>query len=620
MASGLLPALALLLAAPLRAAQAPPAEAVNFAIDSGMDFLLRSQNRDGSWGLEVPRWKPHDEHRNGPTSLALYTLLRCGLRPDHPAARRAIAFLMGEVPEHTYALGIELMALGAAGDPGLADHIETLADRLVDLLGREGWDYGPPKIGMKRPDLSNTQVAALGLRAARQAGVGLRSSTWDTLARIALAYQESPEVVPGGLGGKERRLRAGFRYMPDGEVVSGSMTTAGLTLLGIAAEAEPALRERHAEEIAQGLAWLETHFSVEENPGGSGQWLYYYLYGLERVGALLDIDRVGDHDWYAEGATVLVRQQWRDGSWRFSGGQGRLSPPLETSSTCFALLFLRRATLSHMGGLPLGFRAQEGEDSDVWVRLDPDRAWTFWISGFSRAVRRRLTDEEVSFAVEEVEWSIDGTSIATVPGEPGAPWSDQRFPARWKAPDGSPHTLECRVRVRPLRPDGVAEDLRSRPLTAASSAVLEAWQMEYATDAARNLLLRNRVKVEVSSEERFNGGKDLAVDGLQGSAWIPAGGDAAPWIRIEPSKAIRAREIWISTTPANPAAGQRYGRLAAVELILNGDRESVRIELDADPLRKTRYPFPRPKTLKALELRLVGMEGKQVGLAEVEVW
>lgn len=601
-------------------AQAPRAEVVNAAIDRGMDFLLRSQNRDGSWGLDVHRWKPWDEHRDGPTSLALFALLRCGLRPDHPAARRAVAFLTDAIPEHTYSLGLELMALQAVGDPALEGRIEELADHLLDLQGREGWDYGEPRIGMKRPDLSNTQVAALGLRAARLAGVDLRASTWDALARIAIAYQERPEVVPGTQGGKERRLRAGFAYAPEGDVVSGSMTTAGLTLLGIAVEAEPQLRERYAEEIDRGLAWLETHFSAAENPGGASTWLGYYLYGVERVGSLLGVDRLGEHDWYAEGAAVFLRQQLPDGSWRLPDRRPWPPAPLETSSTCFALLFLRRATLSNTGGLPGDFRALEGEDSDVWVRLDPGRKWTFWVSGFSRAARERVAGADGRFTVEEVEWFVDGTSVATIAGEEGMAWTDQRYAGQWAAPDGAAHELTCRVRVRRLGPGEGSHELRSRSLTAASAAVLEPWELTYATDGSRNLLRKGRVTVEASSDERAFGEKERVIDGLQGSCWAPAANDAAPWIRLEPSKAVRAREIWISPAPANEAARSRYDTLTAVELVLNGDRETVRLELDPDPGRKTRYELPRAKTLQSLEVRLLDTGGKKVGLAEVEVW
>jgi hypothetical protein len=52
------------------------------------------------------------------------------------------------------------------------------------------------------------------------------------------------------------------------------------------------------------------------------------------------LPRLGERDWYAEGAEYLVREQHADGGW------GR-----KIEDTCFALLFLRRTTFS--GGLEL---------------------------------------------------------------------------------------------------------------------------------------------------------------------------------------------------------------------------------------------------------------------------
>jgi hypothetical protein len=68
-------------------------------------------------------------------------------------------------------------------------------------------------------------------------------------------------------------------------------------------------------------------------------WTYYYLYGCERAGVLAGTYRFGAHDWWDEGAAWLLGQQSADGSW-----------PVESvlshqADTCFALLFLARATV-----------------------------------------------------------------------------------------------------------------------------------------------------------------------------------------------------------------------------------------------------------------------------------
>ena len=63
---------------------------INLAIDRGVQGLLREQLWDGSWEENA------DPYRNGATGLALYTLLRCGLKADHPAIVRATVAVLND--------------------------------------------------------------------------------------------------------------------------------------------------------------------------------------------------------------------------------------------------------------------------------------------------------------------------------------------------------------------------------------------------------------------------------------------------------------------------------------------------------------------------------------------
>ena len=87
------------------------------------------------------------------------------------------------------------------------------------------------------------------------------------------------------------------------------------------------------QNLADGVAWLADNFTVNSNPKKGGPWHYYYLYGLERAGVLYDTKKFGSRDWYAAGAKLLVAKQGADGNW---GAHRR--------DTCFAILFLKRAT------------------------------------------------------------------------------------------------------------------------------------------------------------------------------------------------------------------------------------------------------------------------------------
>jgi hypothetical protein len=148
---------------------------------------------------------------------------------------------------------------------------------------------------------------------------------------------------------------------------TGSMTTSGVAALAICkANLEgTSFFSRHKEKLNQGLrdgcAWLAHNFSVSKNPS-SPYWHYYYLYGLERAGILSLARKLGEHDWYEEGANYLLAQQKPDGSWPGQKGhkeekkipRGKMTfeivPLHPVITTCFAVLFLKRATTPIIGG------------------------------------------------------------------------------------------------------------------------------------------------------------------------------------------------------------------------------------------------------------------------------
>jgi hypothetical protein len=130
------------------------------------------------------------------------------------------------------------------------------------------------------------------------------------------------------------------------------MTTAGLAALAIVKERlqalnslDAALSGRITPALVDGLAWLSKNYSVEKNPGQGSGWHYYYLYGLERVGAFTGLQHIGKHDWYREGAEVLLKAQQADGRWPWPEGPEMAKASSDMIETCFALLFLRRATV-----------------------------------------------------------------------------------------------------------------------------------------------------------------------------------------------------------------------------------------------------------------------------------
>lgn len=259
---------------------------------------------------------------------------------------------------------------------------------LTDRRG-DAWSYP-----MSNPagDHSNTQYAILGLKSAsRMAPATKRADLrppiemWIWVLERFLAVQETT-------GPAIRRVELDRKALKDGYIVTkttstvddrargwgyntqappaadalspyqiatGSMTCVGIASVELAwSEIESAARSEFgwpptAKPLAQaamrahsdaytravndGFAWLAEHFSVEKNPDHDA-WHYYYLYGLERAGVLAERDVVGKHDWYREGAALLLAQQQGHGGWHTPSDGTEVA-------TCFALLFLTRATV-----------------------------------------------------------------------------------------------------------------------------------------------------------------------------------------------------------------------------------------------------------------------------------
>ena len=355
---------------------------VNESIDRGVKWLRGQQQADGSWTCVHNKGFPM-----GPTALSVLTLLKGGVPAKHPSVRAAFKYLRLLPMKKTYSVGILLMALdakyGATRDPFVVEKVdrygrslrkdpclahiskEDLAwmragvQFLLDTQTPDGvWRY-PTKATF---DLSNTQYALLGLKAAMRCGIKVPASLWLAALTYVLDWQE-PKGEEVALRGNEVRGRyrmqwteraqaRGFRYANRKNPVTGSMTTAGLASLIIcqgelwsSRRFHGALRQRTRLGIRDAIAWLQTYFTVTQNPiqpeegrtlnpRGAGND-YYYLYGLERASILGRVRHYGDFDWYDDGAELLMHDQQADGHW---------ASTQEPVSTCFALLFLKRAT------------------------------------------------------------------------------------------------------------------------------------------------------------------------------------------------------------------------------------------------------------------------------------
>jgi hypothetical protein len=153
--------------------------------------------------------------------------------------------------------------------------------------------------------------------------------------------------IPQGAGQVAEEMRR------DWTKTTGSMTTSGIISLLVAkSQIEKSLDKNTLNalnnSIRDGFAWLAHNWTVSKNPNHPC-WHLYYLYGIERCAALGLVEKIGEHNWYKEGAEYLLGAQKADGSWEgesekpsWAGGELGVGP---VENTCFALLFLLRATM-----------------------------------------------------------------------------------------------------------------------------------------------------------------------------------------------------------------------------------------------------------------------------------
>ncbi|MEE9311503.1 MAG: hypothetical protein V3V10_03725, partial [Planctomycetota bacterium] len=100
------------------------------------------------------------------------------------------------------------------------------------------------------------------------------------------------------------------------------------------------MEEQCNNMIGDGLAWMVTNWTMANNPRRGMYRYYYYLYTVERLGMLGGIDMIGGNDWYHEGALVLLKDQKDTGMWDID----MEIDPSDIYNTCYALLFLKKAT------------------------------------------------------------------------------------------------------------------------------------------------------------------------------------------------------------------------------------------------------------------------------------
>lgn len=297
---------------PAIGAQNSPMEAeitpdLDHAVSMGIDYLVETQNEDGSW----------DSGRFGKnvaiTSLACLALMADGHVPGRgpygEAVDRGVEFILNSTADNglitseanngpMYGHGFAALFLGEVygmtpgGDNARTTRMhETLvkAIRLIEQTQNEdgGWRYNPVPYDA---DVSVTICQIMALRSARNAGIEVSSEVIDRAVEYVRQCQNSD-------GGFKYQLGSGNSAWP---------RTAG----GVASLFYAGIYEDDA--IDRGLAYLETNAL----PGKASSTRSHYFYG--QYYAVQTMYLAGDTHWALWWPAIrgeLISKQNADGSW-----------------------------------------------------------------------------------------------------------------------------------------------------------------------------------------------------------------------------------------------------------------------------------------------------------------
>ncbi|MBI5722910.1 MAG: DUF4159 domain-containing protein [Planctomycetes bacterium] len=327
-------------------------EAVQKAIDKGVEFLLGSQGEDGSWPPFIVN-NGQETYPVGPTAMATYALLAKGMSVKDPKIEKALKWLVAHDSDKTYEVGFKCQAWLAAlkQDAKYRKYLEADVKKLLESQENGGYHYKlvcDPKVAwedtLKKPETfvlrgcnSNSQYGVLGVWAGYRANMEIPKQYWEKVAyRWVKCFKNGswtylPNDIPGDKG----------------QTPTHTLASAGMASLYICADAlmgdafikcSVTIDNPITKTIGAALKWFDVEFEKSLKPGGliSTSWggaILYHLYGVERVGLASGRKHFGTTDWYKAGAEVIINRQQPDGSC------GEFGPHVGTS---YALLFLVR--------------------------------------------------------------------------------------------------------------------------------------------------------------------------------------------------------------------------------------------------------------------------------------
>ncbi|MHC4078510.1 MAG: prenyltransferase/squalene oxidase repeat-containing protein [Planctomycetota bacterium] len=282
---------------------------IDAAIKRGLDYLVRTQNNDGSW-----RASGYGAYPTAMTALAGMALLGSGSTPTRgrhwQAVRKATNFLIkcaqpdgvitvvAEEGRSMYGHGFSTMFLaqvyGMEVDARLQKKLHKVLTKAVALIckaqsGAGGWYYTPDS----RSDEGSVTVTQIqSLRACRNAGIVVPKKTIDR----AVGYIRKSANSDGGIS-----------YSMHGGGSRPPITAAAVAVLYNSGKYDDPVAKK-------ALKYAVRHLPV--NGSGNGHHYYAQLYLAQAL------YQTGDARWdkhFRKMSKWLLRVQQKDGAWRGDG-------------------------------------------------------------------------------------------------------------------------------------------------------------------------------------------------------------------------------------------------------------------------------------------------------------
>jgi hypothetical protein len=285
---------------------------VRTSIARGLEYLAKTQQKDGSWGSAT---NPVAE-----TSLSLMAFMLKGYVPGRSTIvgnlnygrkmdngiiylinrGRAQGGFLGSPKNHAgmYEHGLAILALSEAWGQSKNTRLrKTLSDAVQITLNAQnsagGWRYNPEP---RDADLSMTVMQLVALNSAKESGIAVPDATMQRATKYVLDCQDATS--------------GGFKYMPGNSEPGFARTAAGVMSLIMCGH-------RRHKATQRGLAFLKAYpdHKFDKNYPRFHYSHYYAIQGMYQSG------EANFQAWYPRISSTILSKQAKDGSWRGAHGQ-----------------------------------------------------------------------------------------------------------------------------------------------------------------------------------------------------------------------------------------------------------------------------------------------------------